>query len=133
MKRASNLRAVKPERIYTASELTKSAITRLKIEFGADVWRQNQIPAPGRAFIGRKGVGDITGYTQRQIIFKEKVIQPGTRVECEVKAWGDVLSEDQVNFLSEATKAGCLCLVCFQDGYKAELIFFTDYVERFKK
>lgn len=84
----------------TASDITKSAIKELTWK-GYKVWRHNQIRVPGRAFIGERGAADITGYCKKS----------GVRVECEVKTKTDRLSNEQIEFLSEAKKAGCITLI----------------------
>jgi hypothetical protein len=60
------------------------------------VWRQNNLRVPGRKFIGMKGMPDIIGHSQ-----------DGRAVYCEVKTEGDRLSQDQIDFMDAAHKAGC--------------------------
>ena len=98
----------------TASELTKWAITVLETK-GNVVWRNNNIAVKGRKFIGRKGVPDIIGWDGKI----------GRAVWCEVKTANDKLSKDQVNFLDEASNAGCFCYIAYYDKSKDSIILQT--------
>jgi len=60
------------------------------------VWRQNNLRVPGRKFIGMKGMPDIIGHSQ-----------DGRAVYCEVKTENDRLSQEQIEFMDAAQKAGC--------------------------
>jgi hypothetical protein len=91
----------------TASELTKWAITILEIK-GNVVWRNNNLAVKGRKFIGRKGVPDIIGWDGKI----------GRAIWCEVKTARDRLSEHQINFLNDASKAGCFCYIAYEDKSK---------------
>ena len=82
-----------------SNELTKWAIWMLQKD-GCTVWRNNNLAVRGRKFIGRKGVPDIIGYDPY-----------GKSIWCEVKAGNDKLSVEQVEFMDEATKAGCKCYI----------------------
>ena len=88
---------------YTASELTKFAISELSV-LGCTVWRANNIAIPGRKFIGKKGMSDIIGYDKS-----------GVSVWCEVKTINDKISEHQIDFLTDAMYAGCKVFICMQD------------------
>ena len=88
----------------TASEITESALTELRWR-GFEVWRQNNIRVRGRIFTGKLGLSDIQGY--------HKLI--GQALYCEVKKIGDTLSQDQIDFLTAAKKAGCDCRIATQD------------------
>lgn len=87
----------------SASELTKMMMDYLK-ENGFEVWRNNNLAVRGRAFIGRKGVPDIIGYSKKY----------GHFVCCEIKAIGDRLSSDQMVFLEELAYAGGTAMLCQQ-------------------
>jgi hypothetical protein len=102
---------------------------RLTVEFSAITWRQNQLRVPGRQFTGMPGASDITGYLTKQILFDEMKWPGGTRIECEVKTWNDKLSDEQIDFLSSARRAGCLCLVAYQDLKGIQITSFTDYLD----
>lgn len=101
----------------TANEITKIAIKELTLR-GCKVWRTNQIPVRGRAFIGLPGVPDITGFHKRT----------GVAVYAEVKAKGDTLSEAQRTFLSEAERAGCHTLIATEISQRFAFIQFRDYL-----
>jgi len=87
----------------SASELTKMMLDFLK-DGGNEVWRNNNLAVRGRAFIGRKGVPDIIGYSKKY----------GHFVCCEIKAIGDRLSGDQMVFLEELSMAGGTAMLCQQ-------------------
>lgn len=88
---------------YTASELTEYAIHQLTM-MGCTVWRQNNLAVRGRKFIGKKGMPDIIGYSDI-----------GTSVYCEVKTINDKISEDQIDFLTDAMYCYCRVFICMQD------------------
>jgi hypothetical protein len=98
----------------SASELTKIMLDFLK-DGGNEVWRNNNLAVRGRAFIGRKGVPDIIGYSK----------QYGHFVCCEIKAIGDRLSGDQMMFLEELSMAGGCAMLCQQ--VRDETIKITIY------
>jgi hypothetical protein len=87
----------------SASDLTKMMMDYLK-DNGNEVWRNNNLAVRGRAFIGRKGVGDIIGYSKKY----------GHFVCCEIKAIGDRLSSDQMVFLEQLAMAGGTAMLCQQ-------------------
>ena len=72
----------------TASDLTKMMLDYLR-EKGNEVWRNNNLAVKGRAFIGKKGVPDIIGYSKKY----------GHFMACEIKAIGDKASPEQMSFL----------------------------------
>jgi hypothetical protein len=98
-----------------SNELTKWAIMMLEKD-GCTVWRNNNLAVRGRKFIGRKGVPDIIGYDQY-----------GKSVWCEVKAGQDKLSVEQVEFMDEASKAGCKCYIVWSMWPKASLQDWFDW------
>lgn len=83
---------------------------------GVEAWIQNNHATRKRKFIGRYGIGDISGYVKEN----------GIRVECEVKADGDTLSSSQIEFLNSLSSAGGWCFIAHQnsDGI-VELINFS--------
>ncbi len=87
----------------SASNLTKMMLDFLK-DGGNEVWRNNNLAVRGRAFIGRKGVPDIIGYSKKY----------GHFVCCEIKAIGDRMSADQMVFLEELSMAGGTAMLCQQ-------------------
>lgn len=89
----------------SASEITQQTLKILSLQ-GYEVWRSNNLAVKGRKFIGRKGVGDITGYCKKT----------GRRLECEVKKIGDTMKEEQHEFLMGILKAGGIALVARQQG-----------------
>jgi len=88
---------------YTASKLTEYALYELAM-MGFTVWRQNNLSVPGRKFIGKRGMSDIIGYDEG-----------GYAVYCEVKTINDKLSQHQIDFMTDATDAGCRVFICMQD------------------
>ncbi|TGL39667.1 hypothetical protein EHQ53_14185 [Leptospira langatensis] len=78
--------------------LTKSVISFLNWN-GCVAWRRNQIPVPGRAFIGKKGEGDI--------IF---IFPNGRAGWIEIKNQ-DELSDDQISFSQQVRGNGAFYLV----------------------
>lgn len=91
-------------KILTKGEITKSALTELKLR-GANVWMQNNLAVRGRKFIGRKGVSDIIGFVNKTGLF----------VACEVKTIDDIFSDDQIVFMNEIKKAGGIALIATQE------------------
>jgi hypothetical protein len=87
----------------SASNLTKMMLDFLK-DGGNEVWRNNNLAVRGRAFIGRKGVPDIIGYSKKY----------GHFVCAEIKAIGDRMSQDQMVFLEELSMAGGTAMLCQQ-------------------
>jgi hypothetical protein len=94
---------------YTSNEITKIALMLLQAK-GFDVWRQNQVKVPGRAFVGKKGLSDIIGFDPS-----------GKFVLCEVKKKGDKMRQEQIELLTKANKAGCLCYMAVQVDDRIEL------------
>jgi len=88
----------------TSSDITKLAKIILRNR-GVYAWRHNQLAVKGRKFIGEPGCSDLIGYH----------IVAGTFAACEVKAKGDVLSEDQKAFLKKVEDAGGIALIAFED------------------
>ena len=99
----------------TAGQLTEAALKILRLR-GCMVWRQNNIRVPGRKFIGMKGMPDIIGHSQ-----------DGRAVYCEVKTENDRLSQEQIDFMDGAHRAGCL--VYMSVGYRGLSAFqsWADY------
>lgn len=91
-------------KVLTKGEITKSAVTELKLR-GANVWMQNNLAVPGRKFIGRKGVSDIIGFVSKTGLF----------LACEVKTIGDTFKDDQIVFMNEVKKAGGIALIATQE------------------
>lgn len=89
----------------TANEITALALKELD-KRDCEVWRQNQLRVKGRKFRGRLGLSDIQGFQRNT----------GLAVYCEVKAGEDSLSDDQIDFLNKAQRAGCVCLVATNYG-----------------
>lgn len=101
----SNQQAVvKPIKILTKGEITKSALAELTLR-GANCWMQNNLAVPGRKFIGRKGLPDIIGF----------VINTGLFVVVEVKTIGDTFKDDQIVFMNEVKQAGGIALWATQE------------------
>lgn len=93
-----------------ASDITKAA-TQLLAQRECFVWRNNNLAVRGRKFIGLKGVPDIVGFQKHT----------GIAVYCEVKTATDRLSEEQIEFLTRAKKAGCFCLMATAESGKVKL------------
>lgn len=94
----------------TASQITKAALIMLEMR-GYYVWRNNNLPVPGRKFIGERGVADITGFQKNS----------GVALYCEVKTVNDRFSDYQKNFMNRAVTAGCHCLVATEESGKVVL------------
>jgi hypothetical protein len=86
------------------SKLTKLALEELDRR-NIEAWRQNNLRVPGRTFYGRRGVSDLLGFNR----------STGIMVLCEVKNEGDKLSQDQVDLLNIAFKAGAITLIATVD------------------
>lgn len=99
-----------------ANQLTKWALVVLTTK-GCKVWRQNNLAAPGRKFIGMRGLPDVVGYDAE-----------GHAVYCEVKAVGDKLSDAQIAFMSDASKAGCKTFIAYEHNGAMMLKQWADYV-----
>lgn len=76
------------------------ACLRLAAIYGLIVWRQNQGRIPGRAFRGKKGLGDISGYSPRARI-----------VNIEVKRPGGGRRKDQEELVADIHKRGGIAVV----------------------
>ena len=104
----------------TASELTKMMIDYLNSK-GMEVWRNNNLAVKGRAFIGRKGIGDIIGYDKKH----------GQFVSCEIKAIADKLSKEQLSFMVNLGIAGGLAMYVSQKSdYSIVMTIFKDGIEK---
>lgn len=90
------------DKAYTASDLTKYAIKYLSM-CGYNVWRQNQVKVPGRAFTGKKGLSDVIGFSVKN--------GHATFIAIEVKAAKDKMSEEQSLFQHEVEEAGGIFIV----------------------
>jgi hypothetical protein len=98
-------------------QIRETAITILERRH-CDVWPQNNLAVRGRKFIGRKGIADISGITTM-----------GLRVECEVKAKGDTLRKEQIDFLTMIEKNKGIALLAIEDGRgQVVLVRFIDYI-----
>lgn len=97
---------VKPKEIST-NDITKYALKVLHLQ-GFEVWRNNNLAVKGRKFIGRKGVADIMGFEMKS----------GKLMACEVKKIGDILSDDQKEFLLKVKDAGAFAFVARQTGHE---------------
>ncbi|MDE2103410.1 MAG: VRR-NUC domain-containing protein [Patescibacteria group bacterium] len=87
----------------TAKEITAGLLCAIPKHFPARVWRRNVGAAvAGDRFIrfSLPGEADITG-----------IIEPGIRLEIEVKAGKDRLTPEQVSFLAMVEKHGGIALV----------------------
>lgn len=104
-------------RPLTKGEITKSALIELQYR-GFEAWRQNNLAVRGREFIGRKGIGDISGYQRNPAT--------GIRLEVEIKTISDKLSDDQIKFLGEAQAAGCICMIAHEINGKVVLTEFVN-------
>ena len=111
----------KPTQI-PAAKITQIAINLLTLH-NYEVWRQNNLAVKGRAFIGKKGIGDISGYCK----------QFGWRVECEVKSIGDKLSDEQVEFMTNLHNSSGCAFIAHQLENKVVISRFIDYFEVYQK
>ena len=67
------------------------------------VWKSITHTGRRRSNQVKKGLTDWMGHTRM-----------GVAVYCEVKKMGDKLSQDQIDFLNDASKCGCFCYMCYQ-------------------
>ncbi len=107
--------SIKPIRELSTAEITDSALTELWAK-GYNAWRSNNIAVRGRKFIGKRGASDIQGYQMKT----------GIALYCEVKKIGDKLSNDQIEFLRSAKKAGAICLIACQEMNSVTLKEFKE-------
>ncbi|MDW0314054.1 MAG: VRR-NUC domain-containing protein [Nitrososphaeraceae archaeon] len=90
----------------TTGEITQAAIDHFT-NCGFFCWRNNQIPQRGRPFRGLKGVSDIIGF---------RTYSDGAFLACEVKNDGDILSQEQKDFLCSVNRAGGYAYLAEPDG-----------------
>lgn len=79
--------------------LTAKTISYLEF-LGCSVWRENNIAAPKRRFVGKKGKSDIAGVTKN-----------GIGLYVEIKTPGDRMSKDQKEFQRMILKTGALYFI----------------------
>ncbi len=96
-------------------ELTQAQIRATAIKIltsnGNTVWVQNNLAVRGRKFIGKRGQADVMGFRNKD----------GVIVACEIKTLNDRLSDDQILFLNDVTKAGGLAYIACQEGSQVVL------------
>lgn len=78
-----------------SNDLT-SAVLKFLSHRRFNVWRQNNLAAPGRTFTGRKGVPDVIGFHSNV----------GTFIGVEIKTGKDKLSLEQVQFGIDTLSSG---------------------------
>jgi len=98
-----------------ANKLTQWAIDVLSAD-GSQVWRHNNLAVKGRKFTGRKGVPDIIGFNK-----------DGISIYCEVKSGKDKLSEDQSEFMVNATSMGCKTWIATDKDNQYQIVSFNEY------
>lgn len=104
----------------TASDLTKMMIDYLKGR-GNDVWRNNNLAVKGRSFIGRKGIGDIIGYSKKY----------GQFISAEIKTIADRVSPDQLTFMHELGSSNGIAMLIQQVRDESIIMtIFKDYEEK---
>lgn len=79
----------------------KAALSILPL-YGVECWRNNAIRVPGRAFNGRKGVGDVLGITRQ-----------GLFVSVELKKPDGVESPEQAAFREMVSSRGGVALCAY--------------------
>lgn len=89
----------------TESERVTAILAYLE-QRGIMAWRTNQIPVPGRAFRGRKGVSDILG-----IVLALGWDYSGRILCIEVKDDDGKLSPEQAKFIDDVNRCGGLAFV----------------------
>jgi hypothetical protein len=94
----------------TKGEIRASALKELRYR-RCTVWPQNNLAVRGRKFIGRKGVADVIGFNTQ-----------GVFVACEIKTVGDVLSQDQIEFLNDVKSNGGVAIIAKQSTTGAVLL-----------
>lgn len=108
--------AQNPVRELTASDITQTALTLLKLR-RISAWRQPNNVAKRRKGTAKSGVSDILGVEQKT----------GRICACEVKKIGDRLSDDQIEFLEMVQASGGIALIACQIKNLAELVPFDEY------
>jgi hypothetical protein len=98
-----------------ANKLTQWAIYVLSAD-GSQVWRHNNLAVKGRKFTGRKGVPDIIGFNK-----------DGISIYCEVKSGKDKLSEEQSEFMVNATSMGCKTWIATDKDGDYKIVSFNEY------
>lgn len=83
-------------------QIRASALKELRY-LRCTVWPQNNLAVRGRKFIGRKGVADVIGFNTQ-----------GLFIACEIKTVGDVLSQDQIEFLNDVKANGGIAMIAKQ-------------------
>lgn len=91
----------------TKGEITEKALDELIVWRGCRAWRQNNHHTPGRKFIGKRGIGDISGITPQ-----------GLRIECEVKTIGDTIKPEQKVFMAMIRRMGGIALLATEEDGK---------------
>lgn len=99
----------------TTAELTNQAI-KILTDRGCNVWRQAQTPFKRRSGTVKKGQPDIIGFQASTGLF----------VGCEVKNMGDILSDEQIAFLSRLHASGGIALIARHGKDNVELISFSE-------
>jgi len=103
--------------------LTKQEITNIALEYlawtGFEAWRQPNNSGKRWKNNVKKGVPDILGYLRHS--------QKATFMACEVKALGDILSKEQIEFLTMLTLKGGFTFIAHQEGQVAKVTPFTEY------
>ena len=103
-------------RELSASQITADALLILSAR-NAFAWRQVNTSVRRRKGIVKRGVSDILFFNK----------STGLMGACEVKKIGDVLSDEQIDFLTELHNAGGITMVATQRKDKTVLIDFKEY------
>jgi hypothetical protein len=70
--------------------VVKAALDILPL-YGIECWRNNQVRVPGRRFTGRKGVGDVIGFTSRAVFVSVEGKKPGGKPSGEQIEFADLV------------------------------------------
>jgi len=100
----------------SASDITATAKLILTAR-GFNVWRQT-ISKMRRKNITKHGVSDIIGFNR----------STGKFVGCEIKKKGDVLSTDQIEFLTQVHAAGGVALLAVEENGDVVLKEFSTII-----
>lgn len=110
---------ISPIKELSAAHITHMAINMLTMDH-VTCWRQPNNVAKRRRGTVKKGIPDILGYDNSS----------GKMVACEVKKMGDILSDEQKEFLEELDFCGGKALIAHQVSTHVVL---TPYIEYIKK
>lgn len=100
----------------TRSEITKMALKELTLR-KCRVRQVHNVPVRRRANHIQKGWPDCQGYTSQ-----------GQALLVEIKTENDRMSKEQIDFMNDADKCGCICFVAYEKKGIYYLEIWNDYL-----